>query len=75
MKKNKYFFAAIKVRVGEWETYANTTLSAPSMEAAEKEISNGYDCQDYEIGDERSAEIYSLVEISENDFAVLKKYI
>jgi|11BtaG_2_1085332.scaffolds.fasta_scaffold43787_2 hypothetical protein len=74
MKKNKYFFATIEVRVGEWETYTNTALSAPSMGAAEKEVSDGYGCQSYEIGDERSAKI-SLVEIAESDFAVLKKYI
>ena len=73
MKKLKHYCSTVLVRTGEYETYTNYCFRAPNMREAKKEVKEGFDI----CGDdwERVSELYSLEEVTEEEYKVLTKYI
>lgn len=72
-KETKYYMSTIAIRNGEYETLTNYCFQASDLEAAEKDVTEGFDIG----GDdwEQQAELYSLVEVTADEFAILRKYI
>ena len=70
MKNLKNYFVEMMITIGEYETYSNYTYQAINKSEAKKLID-----EDFNDGnDERHTELRTLVEISDDDFAVLRKY-
>ena len=69
MKLLKNYLAELIITIGEYETYSNYTFRAISESEAKKLIEEG--CND--DNDERHTDLRTLVEVSDDDFAVLKK--
>jgi hypothetical protein len=69
----KYYCSTVLVRIGEYETYTNYRFRAPNMKVAKKEVKEGFDIG----GDdwERVSELYSLNEVTKDEYEVLTKYI
>jgi len=70
MTKKNYFVELI-ITIGEYETHTNYVYSATNESEARKLIEE--DCND--DNDERHTELKSIVELSEDDFAVLSRFI
>jgi hypothetical protein len=72
-KQTKYYMSTIVIRNGEYETLTNYCFQASDREAAEKEVTEGFDIG----GDdwEQQAELYSLVEVTKKEYDVLNKFI
>jgi hypothetical protein len=72
-KKLKHFMSTVTIRNGEYETLTNYCFVSASRESAEKEVTECFDIG----GDdwEQQAELYSLVEVTEDEYEVLRKYI
>ena len=72
-KKLKHFMSTVTIRNGEYETLTNYCFKSASREEAEKEVTEAFDIG----GDdwEQQAELYSLVEVTEDEYEVLRKYI
>lgn len=72
MNKLKHYYAQVLICIGEHEVYTGYRFLATDLRSAEREVIEGYD-----IGgddDEKVAELYSLVEVPEKDYDVLRKY-
>ena len=67
----KYYFVELIITIGEYETYTNYIHSATNESEARKLIEE--DCND--DNDERHTKLKSIVELSEDDFAVLSRFI
>ena len=65
--------STVTIRNGEYETLTNYCFKSASRKAAEKEVTEAFDIG----GDdwEQQAELYSLVEVTEDEYEVLRKYI
>ena len=72
-KKLKHFMSTVTIRNGEYETLTNYCFKSADYESAEKEVTEAFDIG----GDdwEQQAELYSLVEVTEDEYEVLRKYI
>jgi len=72
-KQIKYYMSTIIIRNGEYETLTNYCFQASDLEAAEKDVTECFDIG----GDdsEQQAELYSLVEVTEKEYNVLKKFL
>jgi len=70
MTKKNYFVELI-ITIGEYETHTNYVYSATNESEARKLIEE--DCND--DNDERHTKLKSIVELSEDDFAVLSRFI
>jgi hypothetical protein len=72
-KNLKSFMSTVTIRNGDYETLTNYCFKSASRESAEKEVTEAFDIG----GDdwEQVAELYSLVEVTEDEYAVLVKYI
>jgi len=71
MKLLKNYCAELIITIGEYETYSNYTFQATNEAEAEKLIEAGCD----DDNDERHTDLRSLVEVSDDDFAVLRRFI
>ena len=71
MKNLKNYCAELIITIGEYETYSNYTFQAIDESEAREFIEDG--CND--DNDERHTELRTLVEVSDDEFAVLRKYI
>ena len=71
--EQKYYTSTILISNGEYETLTNYCLVASGRNSAKKEVVETFDIG----GDdwEQQAEIYSLVEVTAEEHAVLNKYI
>ncbi len=68
----KFYYAKLLVTVGEYKTYTGYCLKAPDMESAEREV-----IEDWSIGsvcEESMTEIISLLEVTVQEYTVLKQY-
>ena len=72
-KKLKHFMSTVTIRNGEYETLTNYCFVSASRESAEKEVTECFDIG----GDdwEQQAELYSLEEVTSEEYAVLSKFI
>ena len=73
-KKNlKHYMSTVTIRNGEYETLTNYCFKSANRESAEKEVTECFDIG----GDdwEQQAELYSLVEVTADEYAVLSKYV
>ena len=72
-KQTKYYMSTITIRNGEYETLTNYCFKESDLEAAEKDVTECFDIG----GDdsEQQAELYSLVEVTEKEYNVLKKFL
>jgi hypothetical protein len=77
MKKQKLnqYFATILVRIGEYETHCHYTLSAFDRQSAMRQVNEAYGIGEDDIYGERIFEIYDIAEVSDEEMAVLRKYI
>jgi|TARA_B110000858_G_C17413703_1_gene297946 hypothetical protein len=71
MELLKNYFVELIIYIGEYETYSNYTFQAINESEAREFIEDG--CND--DNDERHTELRTLVEVSDDEFAVLRKYI
>ena len=71
MKLLKNYFVELIITIGEYETYSNYTFQAVSESEARKLIEE--DCND--DNDERHTELRTLTEVSDADFAVIRRFI
>ncbi len=76
MKKQnlKQYFATILCRIGEYETHCHYTLSAFDRQSAIKQVNEAYGIGEDDYG-ERIFELYDIAEVSDEEMAVLRKYI
>lgn len=72
-KQLKYYCSTVLVRIGEYETYTNYCFRAPNMREAKKEVKEGFNIGGYDW--EIVSELYSLEEVTEDEYKVLTKYI
>ena len=71
--KLKHFMASVTIYYGDHETIASYCFKSADLESAEKEVNEAF-----AIGDddwEQQAELYSLVEVTADEYAVLSKYV
>lgn len=71
MELLKNYFVEMIITIGEYETHTNYVYSAINESEAIKLIEE--DCND--DNDERHTELTSIVELSDDDFAVLSRFI
>ena len=71
MKILKNYFVELIITIGEYETYSNWTYQAIDKSEAKKLIEE--DCND--DNDERHTELRTLTEVSDDELAVLRKFI
>lgn len=71
MELLKNYFVELIITIGEYETHTNYTFQAIDESEAREFIEEG--CND--DNDERHTEITSIVELSDDDFAVLSRFI
>ena len=69
----KYYVSTITIRNGGYETLTNYCFRAPNLEKAKEEVIEGFDIG----GDdwEQQAELYSLNEVTAEEYEVLRRYI
>ena len=73
MNTNKYYTSKVTIRNGEYETLTNYCFTAPNMEEAENEVNESYDIGGDDF--EQVVELYSLVEVTAEEYAILNRYI
>lgn len=69
----KYFISTVTIRNGDYETLTNYCFKSANQKSAEKEVTEAFD-----IGSdnwEQQAEIYSVIEVTADEYAILTKYI
>ena len=71
MELLKNYFVELVITIGEYETYSNYTFQAINKSEAMEFIEEG--CND--DNDERHTELRTLVEVSDDDFAILRRFI
>ena len=71
MELLKNYFVELIITIGEYETHTNYTFQAIDESEAREFIEEGCNDDNYE----RHTELRTLVEVSDDEFAVLRKYI
>lgn len=69
----KHYISTVTIRNGDYETLTNYCFKSANYESAEKEVIGCFD-----IGSddwEQQAELYSLVEVTADEYEVLNKYV
>ena len=72
--KLKNYLAEVLLYIGEYETYTHCRYYAPDYDSALKVITSDWGL-DEEEPCERRGELVNLVEVTDSDDAVLRKYI
>ena len=72
-QKLKQYMSTVTIRNGEYETLTNYCFKSADRKSAEKEVTEAFDIG----GDdwEQQAELYSLEEVTSEEYAVLSKFI
>ena len=73
MSTQKHYMSTITIRNGEYETLTNYCFRSSDLKTAEKEVIEAFDIG----GDdwEQQAELYSLNEVTIEEYEVLSRYI
>jgi hypothetical protein len=73
MNTQKHYISTVIIRNGEYETLTNYCLRSSDIKTAEKEVIEAFDIggEDWE----QQAELYSLNEVTAEEYEVLSRYI
>ena len=72
-QKLKQYMSTVTIRNGDYETLTNYCFQSADRKSAEKQVTEAFDIG----GDdwEQQAELYSLEEVTSEEYAVLSKFI
>lgn len=73
MNTQKHYISTVIIRNGEYETLTNYCFRSSDIKTAEKEVIEAFDIggEDWE----QQAELYSLNEVTAEEYEVLSRYI
>jgi hypothetical protein len=73
MNTQKHYISTVTIRNGEYETLTNYCFRSSDIKTAEKEVIEAFDIGGDEW--EQQAELYSLNEVTAEEYEVLSRYI